>query len=144
MCLVATSWIECVGNHIYTRQLREDVEELNMKMTIFLTSLEYPVPESEMPRCNDLGNPYSTKEEYWEHLKDAFYYLSNMFDNMRTAPKRVRRTPSGDEPPLRLRGLASSPQTTGSSSQRAPTSALPPMSVEAEDTDVDHHAQPAP
>ena len=145
MCLVAVSWIECVGNHIYTRQLREDVEELNMKMTIFLTSLEYPVPESEVPQCNDLGNPYSTKEEYWEHLKDEYQYLSNMFDTMRQPPKRVRRTQFGDEsPPLES-------QTIGSSSQRAPTSAPPPVSVEAEDTDGhqntdeavdDHHAQP--
>ena len=98
-----------------------------MKMTIFLTSLEYPVPDSEMPRCKDLGNPYSTKEEYWEQLKDECYYLRNMVDNMRTAPKRVRRTPSGNESPMErtVRVSGRSPQLTGSSSQSAPTSAPP-------------------
>ena len=31
MCLVATSWFECIGNHIYTRQMREDIEEFQLK-----------------------------------------------------------------------------------------------------------------
>jgi hypothetical protein len=142
MCLVATSWIECIGNHIYTRQMREDIEEFQLKMTMFLTSLEYPVPASEIPPLDDFGNRRTTKEEYWEHLKDEYETLRGMADNMRSAPKRVRRTPSGDESPFRLDNFLSS-QTTGSSSQRAPTSAPPPISVEAEDTDADHHAQPS-
>ena len=146
MGVVAMSWIECIGNHIYTRQMREDIEEFELKMTMFLTSLEYPVPASEIPPLDEFGNRRTTKEEYWEHLKSEYETLRIMVDNMRSAPKRVRRTPSGDESPLlrnvRLVDFLSS-QTTGSSSQRAPTSAPPPISVEAEDTDADHHAQPS-
>jgi hypothetical protein len=142
MCLVATSWIESFGNHIYTRQMREDIEEFQFKMTMFLTSLEYPKPASETPPLDDFGNVRTTKEEFWEHLKDEYDTLKRMSDNIRTAPKRVRRTPSGDEAPNRMNNFLSS-QTTGSSSQRAPTSAPPPITVGAEDTDADHHAQPS-
>ena len=91
---------------------------------------------------DDFGNRRTTKEEYWEHLKDEYETLRGMADNMRSAPKRVRRTPSGDEAPFRMGNFLSS-QTTGSSSQRAPTSAPPPITVVAEDTDADHHAQPS-
>ncbi len=40
MCVVAMSWIQGIGDHIYTRQMREDIEEFELKMTMFLTSLE--------------------------------------------------------------------------------------------------------
>ena len=142
MCLVATTWFEHIGNHIYTRQMREDIEEFQFKMTMFLTSLEYPKPASETPPLDEFGNVRTTKEEFWEHLKDEYDTLRRMSDNIRTAPKRVRRTPSGDEAPNRMDNFLSS-QTTGSSSQRAPTSAPPPISVESEDTDADHHGQPS-
>jgi hypothetical protein len=78
-------------------------------------------------------------------LKDEYGELKDMVNTMRQPAKRVRRNPSGDEsPPLMS-------QTIGSSSQRAPTSAPRPVSVEAESTDDhqntdeavdDHHAQP--
>ena len=148
MCLVATSWIEHIGNHIYTRQMREDIEEFQFKMTMFLTSLEYPKPASETPPLDEFGEVRTTKEEYWEYMKDEYDVLRRMTDNMRTAPKRVRRTPSGDEAQtlgvlsVRLDNLISS-QTTGSTSQRAPTSAPPSTEPTAEDTDVGHHAQPS-
>ena len=142
MCLVATSWFECIGNHIYTRQMREDIEEFQFKCTMFLTSLQYPLPVSENPPLDAWGNQCTTKEEYWEHLKDEFDTLRGMVDNMRSAPKRVRRTPSGDESPRNVQLVDSrSAQTSGSSSQRAPTT-QPPISIEAEDEDADHHAQP--
>ena len=83
--------------------------------------------------------------EYWQDLKDEYAELKDMVNTMRQPAKRVRRNPSGDEsPPLMSR-------TTGSSSQRAPTRAPPPVSVEADtidDTQIDveavggHHAQP--
>ena len=66
---------------------------------------------------------------------------------MRTAPKRVRRTPSGDEAAVlgvmavRLEHLISS-QAAGSTSHRAPT-APPSTEPIAEDTDAEHHAQPS-
>ena len=142
MCLVATTWFEHIGNHIYTRQMREDIEEFQFKMTMFLTSLEYPKPASETPPLDDFGNVRTTKEEFWEHLKDEYDTLRRMSDNIRTAPKRVRRTPSGDEAPNRMDNFLSS-QTTGSSSQRAPTSAPPSTEPIAEDTDAGHHAQPS-
>ena len=122
MCLVATTWFEHIGNHIYTRQMREDIEEFQFKMTMFLTSLEYPTPASETPSLDAFGN-------------------------MRTAPKRVRRTPSGDEAAVlgviavRLEHLISS-QAAGSTSHRAPT-APPSTEPIAEDTDAEHHAQPS-
>ena len=142
MRLVATSWIDDVGTHTYTRQMREDIEELQFKMTMFLTSLQYPLPVSENPPLDAWGNPCTTKEEYWEHLKDEFDTLRDMVDNMRSAPKRVRRTPSGDEEPRSVRVVDFlSALTRGSSSQRAPTT-QPPIPVEAEDEDADHHAQP--
>ena len=125
MCLVATTWFEAIGNHIYTRQMHEDIEEFQLKMTKFLTSLEYPKPASETPLLDDFGNVRTTKEEYWEHLRDEYDVL-RMTDNMRTAPKRVRRTPSGDEPvrlgviAVQLEPLTSS-QAVGSTSHRAPT-----------------------
>ena len=73
----------------------------------------------------------SAKMEYWQDLKDEYAELKDMVNTMRQPAKRVRRNPSGDEsPPLES-------QTIGSSSQRAPTSAPPPVSVEAEDTDDD-------
>jgi len=142
MCLVATTWFEHIGNHIYTRQMREDIEEFQFKMTMFLTSLEYPKPASETPPLDEFGNVRTTKEEYWEYLKDEYNMLKKVADNMRTAPKRVRRTPSGDEAPNRMDNFLSS-QTTGSSSQRAPTSAPPSTEPIAEDTDAEHHAQPS-
>ena len=142
MCLVATSWIEHIGNHIYTRQMREDIEEFQFKMTMFLTSLEYPKPASETPPLDEFGHVRTTKEEYWEYLKNEYDVLRRMTDNMRAAPKRVRRTPSGDEAPSRMGNFLSS-QTTGSSSQRAPTSAPPSTAPIAEDTDAGHHAQPS-
>ena len=126
MCLVATTWFEHIGNHIYTRQMREDIEEFQFKMTMFLTSLEYPKPASETPPLDEFGNVRTTKEEYWEYLKDEYNMLKKVADNMRTAPKRVRRTPSGDEPVLlgviavQLEHLISS-QAAGSTSHRAPT-----------------------
>jgi hypothetical protein len=141
MCLVATSWLESLGNHIYTRTMREDIEEFQLKMTMFLTSLEYPgeqaveVPVGQRARI-------MTKEEFWGHLKDEYEQLKMLSENIRCAPKRVRRTPSGDEAPNRMNNFLSS-QTTGSSSQRAPTSAPPPITTVAEDTDTDHHAQPS-
>ena len=159
MSLVATSWIDVVGNHTYMRQLREDIEELQVNMTMFMTSLQDPRPTTPL---DDWGNPRTTKEEYWEHLKDEFETLSNMVDTMRSAPKRVRRTPSGDdadaEPtplmmPMRslLRlGMSTSivVPTSGSSSQGPPRApAQPPIAVEDssleyEDSDAHHHAQP--
>ena len=124
--------------------MRQDIEEFQFKMTMFLTSLEYPTPASETPSLDAFGNVRTTKEEFWEHLKDEYDTLRRMSDNIRTAPKRVRRTPSGDEAPNPLENLRFlSSQTTGSSSQRAPTSAPPPITVGAEDTDADHHAQPS-
>ena len=147
MCLVATSWIESFGNHIYTRQMREDIEEFQFKMTMFLTSLEYPTPASETPSLDAFGNVRTTKEEYWEYLKDEYNMLKKVADNMRTAPKRVRRTPSGDEAAVRgvfavrLEHLISS-QAAGSTSHRAPT-APPSTEPIAEDTDAEHHAQPS-
>jgi hypothetical protein len=142
MCLVATTWFEHIGNHIYTRQMREDIEEFQFKMTMFLTSLEYPKPASETPPLDEFGHVRTTKEEYWEYLKDEYDVLRRMTDNMRPAPKRVRRTPSGDEAPIRMDNFISS-QTTGSTSQRAPTSAPPSTEPIAEDTDAGHHAQPS-
>ena len=147
MCLVATSWVEDIGNHIYTRQMREDIEEFQFKMTMFLTSLEYPKPTSETPSLDEFGNVRTTKEEYWEYLKDEYDVLRRMTDNMRTAPKRVRRTPSGDEAVLlgvigvQLEHFISS-QAAGSTSHRAPT-APPSTEPIAEDTDAEHHAQPS-
>jgi len=147
MCLVATTWFEHIGNHIYTRQMREDIEEFQFKMTMFLTSLEYPKPTSETPSLDEFGNVRPTKEEYWEYLKDEYDVLRRMTDNMRTAPKRVRRTPSGDEAVLlgviavQLEHLISS-QAAGSTSHRAPT-APPSTEPIAEDTDAEHHAQPS-
>ena len=140
MCLVATTWFEFIGNHIYTRQMREDIEEFQFKMTMFLTSLEYPTPASETPSLDAFGNVRTTKEEYWEYLKDEYNTLRRMTDNMRTAPKRVRRTPSGDEAVLLDRFISS--QAAGSTSQRAPT-APPSTAPIAEDTDAEHHAQPS-
>ena len=140
MGLVATSWLECIGQHTYTTQLREEIAEFQLKMTLFLTYLENPVQASETPP--GIG---SAKEQIWQNLKDEYDVLKDMVDTMQKPPKRVRRTPFGDEsPPLES-------QTIGSSSQRAPTSAPPPVSVEAEDTYGhqntdeavdDHHAQP--
>ena len=140
MCLVAASWLQCIGQHTYTTQLREDIEQFQMQMTLFLTWLEHPNTSQETPQ-----RIASAKMEYWQDLKDEYAELKDMVDTMRQPAKRVRRNPSGDEsPPLES-------QTIGSSSQRAPTSAPPPVSVEAEDTDGhqntdeavdDHHAQP--
>ena len=128
MCLVATTWFEAIGNHIYTRQMHEDIEEFQFKMTKYLTALEYPKPASETPLLDEFGNVRTTKEEFWEHLKNEYDVLRRMTDNMRmrTAPKRVRRTPSGDEPvrlgviAVQLEPLTSS-QAVGSTSHRAPT-----------------------
>jgi hypothetical protein len=151
MVLVAETWIEHIGNHVYTRQMREDIEEFQFKMTMFLTSLEYPKPASETPPLDEFGNVRTTKEEYWEYLKDEYNMLKKVADNMRTAPKRVRRSRSGDEAAwqgvfaVRLEHLISSlaagstervardaadqeqlsVQLTGSGSQTAPTSAPP-------------------
>ena len=130
MVLVAETWIEHIGNHIYTRQMREDIEEFQFKMTMFLTSLEYPKPASETPPLDEFGNVRTTKEEYWEYLKDEYNMLKKVADNMRTAPKRVRRSRSGDEAAwqgvfaVRLEHLISS-LAAGSTSQTAPTSAPP-------------------
>ena len=142
MCGVAKTWFEHIGNHVYTRQITEDIEEFQFKMTMFLTSLEYPKPASETPPLDEFGNVRTTKEEYWEYLKDEYNMLKKVADNMRTAPKRVRRTPSGDEAPIRMDNFISS-QTIGSTSQRAPTSAPPSTEPIAEDTDDGHHAQPS-
>ena len=126
MCLVATTWFEHIGNHIYTRQMREDIEEFQFKMTMFLTSLEHPKPASETPPLDEFGNVRTTKEEYWEYLKDEYNMLKKVADNMRTAPKRVRRSRSGDEAAwqgvfaVRLEHLISS-LAAGSTSHRAPT-----------------------
>ena len=141
MCLVATSWVKSLGNHIYTRTMREDIEEFQLKMTMFLTSLEYPREQAVEALVGQRAR-IMTKEEFWGHLKDEYETLKMMSENIRTAPKRVRRTPSGDEAPNRMNNFLSS-QTTGSSSQRAPTSAPPPITAVAEDTDTDHHAQPS-
>ena len=112
---------------------------------MFLTSLQYPLPVSENPPLDAWGNQCTTKEEYWEHLKDEFDTIRVLVDNMRLAPKRVRRTPSGDEEPRNDRVVdflaALRPERRGSSSQRAPTT-QPPIPVEADDEDADHHAQP--
>ena len=133
MCLVAETWIEHIGNHLYTRQMREDIEEFQFKMEMFLTSLEYPVPASEIPALNKFGDVPTTKVEYWEYLKGEYDVLNTMTDNIRTAPKRVHRTPSADAAVLevlaahrldRMRRRRMS-QTTGSTSQTAPTSAPP-------------------
>ena len=155
MCLVAETWFEHIGNHIYTRQMRDDIEEFLFKMEMFLTSLEYPVPASEIPPLDEFGDVPTTKVDYWEYLKDEYDVLNTMTDNMRTAPKRVHRTPSGDEAAVlgvlgarldhsrrRLMSRMSS-QTTGSTSQTAPTSAPPSTEPIAEDTDHEHHAQPS-
>jgi hypothetical protein len=126
MVLVAETWIEHIGNHVYTRQMREDIEEFLFKMEQFLTSLEYPKPASETPPLDRFGNVRTTKEEYWEHLTDEYNMLKKVADNMRTAPKRVRRTPSGDEAAvrgvfeIRLEHVISS-LAAGSTSHRAPT-----------------------
>jgi hypothetical protein len=110
--------------------MREDIEEFQFKMTMFLTSLEYPKPASETPPLDEFGNVRTTKEEYWEYLKDEYDVLRRMTDNMRTAPKRVRRSRSGDEAAwqgvfaVRLEHLISS-LAAGSTSQTAPTSAPP-------------------
>ena len=141
MGLVATSWLECIGQHTYTTQLREDIVAFQLQITVFVSWLENPNEAQETPH-----RIASAEEQFWQHLKDEYTELKDMVDTMRQpAAKRVRRNPSGDEsPPLES-------QTIGSSSQRAPTSAPPPVSVEAEDTYVyqntddavdDHHAQP--
>ena len=126
MCGVAKTWVEHIGNHVYTRQITEDIEEFQFKMTMFLTSLEYPKPASETPPLDEFGNVRTTKEEYWEYLKDEYNMLKKVADNMRTAPKRVRRTRAGDEAAVRgvfevrLEHLISS-LAAGSTSHRAPT-----------------------
>lgn len=132
MCLVATSWLEYIGNHVYTTKLREDIQEFQLTMTLFLSSLQYP-------RAADFAMSRTTKEEHWERLKSEYDALRITVDNMRMLPnpKRLRRTSSGDESPI-----VSSSQTTGSSSQGAPTSAPPPVSVQAEDADADTQLAP--
>ena len=141
MVLVAETWIEHIGNHVYTRQMREDIEEFLFKMTMFLTSLEYPKPTSETPSLDEFGNVRTTKEEYWEYLKDEYNMLKKVADNMRTAPKRVRRTPSGDEAAMlgvfgiRLEHLISS-LAAGSTSHRAPTEGVARDAAEREQVSV--------
>ena len=140
MCLVAASWLQCIRQHTYTTQLREDIEQFQMQMTVLLTWLEHPNTSQASPQ-----QIASAKMDYWQDLKDEYAELKDMVNTMRQPAKRVRRNPSGDEsPPLMSR-------TTGSSSQRAPTRAPPPVSVEADtidDTQIDveavggHHAQP--
>ena len=119
MTLVVTSWLEQVGDHRYTKHVREDLDELNYKLALFLSSLEVPH-----------GHPtiHSVKDERWVHLKEEFAKLKMMVGNLQKPTKRLRRTPSGDE--------ATEAPTIGSSSQRAPIS-----ECEAEDTDGAHHGQ---
>ena len=140
MCLVAASWLQCIGQHTYTTQLREDIEQFQMQMTVLLTWLEHP--NTSQASQQQIA---SAKMDYWQDLKDEYAELKDMVNTMRQPAKRVRRNPSGDESPP-LMSL-----TTGSSSQRAPTRAPPPVSVEADtidDTQIDveavggHHAQP--
>ncbi len=141
MCLVATTWFEEIGNHIYTRQMREDIAEFQMKMNEFLTSLQYPKPASETPPLDDWGNVRTTKEEYWEYLQDEFHVLTQLADNMRTAPKRARRTRSGDEAAMlgvfeiQLDHLVSR-LAAGSTSHRAPTEGVARDAAEREQVSV--------
>ena len=109
-------------------------------MTLFVTWLENINTSNDTPQ-----RIASAKMNYWQSLKEEYAELKDMVNTMRQPAKRVRRNPSGDESPP-LMSL-----TTGSSSQRAPTRAPPPVSVEADtidDTQIDveavggHHAQP--
>ena len=125
MCLVITSWIEQVGDHRYTKMVREDLEELNYKLSIFLRSLEVPVPDPNYRRMV----PDSVRE-YWVHLKKEFADFKRMVGNLQEPTKRLRRTPSGDEAP--------EAPATGSSSQSAPI-----IEFEADDKDRAHHGQPS-
>ena len=151
MCLVATSWIESIGNHIYMRQTRVDIEELQVNMIEFLSTLQYPIPP-----CAFLASPVFENrpdealrvyvanrtlknEDDWDLLKQEFETLRVMVDNMRSAPKRVRRTPSGDEEPRNDMVVDSrSEQTSGSSSHES----VPFGTDEWEWECADHHAQP--
>ena len=140
MCLVAASWLPCIGPHRYATQLREDIEEFQKQMTLFVTWCENVNTSNDTPQ-----RIASAKMNYWQDLKDEYAELKDMVNTMRQPAKRVRRNPSGDaSPPLMSR-------TTGSSSQRAPTREPPPVYVEADtidDTQIDveavggHHAQP--
>jgi hypothetical protein len=130
ICFVITSWIEQVGDHRYTQSMRDDLEKLNYKLALFLSSLESPAPESlKVP--NDLGVPEVPNDEYFEHLKNEFADFKRMVEIMQEPRKRLRHTPSGGEAP--------DAQMIGSSSQSALT-----IEADAEDTDCAHHGQPEP
>ena len=64
MCLVAASWLQCIGQHTYTTQLREDIEQFQMQMTLFLTWLEHPNTSQDTPQ-----RIASATMEYWQDLK---------------------------------------------------------------------------
>jgi hypothetical protein len=125
MCLVATSWLECMGNHENTTMFRTTIERFQITMRSFLDTLHYPRP-------SDWMGDRRTVEEMYEQMKRNFDELKIMVDNMRIPTSGIESM------------IVTSSQTTRSNSQGAPTSApVHWVSIEAEDMDADsHHAQP--
>ena len=130
MCIIISSWTELVGDHRYTQSMRDDLEELNYKLTLFLSSLERPGLQPQHDHSDPLVQDVSNREIF-ELLKNEFADFKRMVEIMQEPRKRLRRTPSGGEAP--------DAQTIGSSSQSALT-----IDADAEDTDCAHHGQPEP
>ena len=89
MCLVMMAWLSQLADSRYTREIKTDISELTTKVIMFKSSLEMPSTNPEFVRNYDAE---------WGELKVEFEGLKHLVEALQLPTKRLRRTPSGDEP----------------------------------------------
>lgn len=87
-CLVMVGWLSKLEDSRYTTEVRTDIAELQMKVTMLKSSLETPSLNPELVR---------NYQAEWDEIKLEFENLKQIVDGLQIPTKRLRRTPSGDE-----------------------------------------------